>query len=116
MVICRSIWPKSLRWKRSVTFRASVTGWPLVSSQALPLVPAVSTTSVSPSQWPIEENLPVDGARFIEDDDQPGRLDDLPGRSHGILFGYARRQAEIIGIVLPGSIHVLLVGGRRPRL
>src|SRR5580704_3648643 len=39
---------------RSTTCSASLCGWPAVSSQLLSVKPAVSTTSVAPSQWPIE--------------------------------------------------------------
>ena len=54
MVTSTSMWPKLRRWKRSVVRSASVCGWPLLSSQLPSLKPAVSTTKVSPSHWPIE--------------------------------------------------------------
>src|SRR5690242_14434096 len=54
IVTSTSIWPKLTRRKRSVVRRASVWGWPLLSSQLPSLKPAVSTTKVSPSQRPVE--------------------------------------------------------------
>src|SRR5262249_31243375 len=53
-VTSRSIRPKLILWKRSVSRSASVCGWPLLSSQLPSLKPDVSTTKVSPSQRPIE--------------------------------------------------------------
>src|SRR5207249_7654145 len=54
IVIATSICPKSLRWNRSVTCNESEPGIPELSIQFFSWNPAVSTTTVSPSQLPIE--------------------------------------------------------------
>src|SRR5678816_1835 len=54
MVICTSICPKLARRNRSVTCSASLCGCPASSSHVFSLMPAVSTTSVSPSHRPTE--------------------------------------------------------------
>ena len=64
----------------------------------------------------IHEDLPEDGARLVEDDDEPRSLNDLPRRCHGIFFGNAGRQAEIVRIVLASGVHVLFVHFGRPGL
>jgi hypothetical protein len=50
----RSIVPKSFRRNFSVIFAASLNGLPQVSAHRSSRKPLVSTTSVSPSQWPTE--------------------------------------------------------------
>src|SRR5205823_11285000 len=54
MMCTISMWPRSVRVMRSVTFMSFECGMPAASIHVMSFWPTVSTTRVSPSQWPIE--------------------------------------------------------------
>ena len=60
-----SMWPMSVRVMRSVTFISAECGMPAASIQVMSFWPTVSTTSVSPSQWPIESPSHVSDLRIV---------------------------------------------------
>ena len=97
-----------------------------MSSQVLPFCPIVSTTNVSLSQWPIEypihvgcgffgkrppvrEDLPVDGAGFVQEQRQVLGLHQLEAVGDVVLLRNAGRQTGHAGVILAVVRDALIV-------
>ena len=128
-----SMCPMVGRVKRSTTRSASVAGQPAHVEPGLAVLPdglddeRVAFPPANGIAHPgrlrilrerpaVGEDLPVDGARFVQEQHQVRRLHDLEAIGNVVLLRNAGRPAARAGMILAVGLDPLLVDRLRPRL